>query len=219
MTIQKHKRTTLFAATFLMSVASFTACGGDEDSGGANCAAGEACGGDVVGTWQIQDSCAYGNFIDTMDTMCSETTVDASGLKMTGTMAFKADKTYTTNSVLNGTMKMKMPSSCLNDESGSLTCEQFGALFTAFSALGGGNEISIQCSGTTTCACDLKFNSAKNEEVGNYALNGKKITLTSNDEDNEPETSDYCVKGSALSMSQAASAGSTGSATIKLTKK
>lgn len=154
-----------------------------------------------------------------MDTMCSDTAVDASDLKMTGTMAFKADKTYATNSILNGTMKMTMPASCLKDGTTSLTCEQFGALFTAFSALGGGDEISVQCSGTATCACVLKFNNAKSDEDGKYALNGNRISLTSSEPDSAPETSDYCVKGSSLSMSQTASAGSTGNATIKLTKK
>jgi hypothetical protein len=148
----------------LLSLASIASCGGDDDdSGGAKCGAGAPCGGDVIGTWQIQESCAYGSFVDQMDSMCSGGTVDANGMKITGTWKFNADKTYASDTVLNGTTKVTIPESCLKGDGVSLTCQQFGAFYGALAALGGG-EVTADCTGSSTCSCNIKFKDAKDNE-------------------------------------------------------
>lgn len=193
----------LAAALFLLSAGFLIGCGGDDGGGDAQCASVTGCGGDIVGTWEVKDSCAYGNFLGDMDAMCQEAKLDMSGLRVTGSQTFLANKTYSTSMAVNGTMKMTLPSTCLADEDEEdISCKQFSDVYGALLVLAGDNTISLKCTGTATCVCTFTFNDAKSEDQGTYALNGNTVTEQSSDEDEEPTTSTYCAEGNTLSLSE-----------------
>ena len=215
--IKPHSYETALVATFLLlSGPLLTACGGDSDDD--SCSARAACGGNVVGTWEIKSSCAAGRIETPMDEMCKEATVDARDLRMTGTMTFKADNTYTTNAVVNGTMKTVLPTSCLQGGGQSITCAQLDAFMKGLTALTGSDELVSSCKGSSECECTFTFKNAKVDEDGTYSIAGTKITQTSSDDEDEPETFDYCADRSTLTLSQTITNGSGGSSLV-LSKK
>lgn len=217
------RRSTLALALALALPAGLVAsCNSDAAStSAAQCQSTPACGGDVVGTWQIGSSCTKGTFADLMNAMCKEATGDGSGLTVTGSYVLNADKTYATSTVTNGIAKITFPAACLKDAvSGTpLTCQQFATTFGALLALAGpGSAPTLQCSGTTSCACDITFKEVKEEAKGQYTLASNRLSLKSAGND-DPDVFDYCVKGTTLTLSPVGSAGEMPQGTITLNRK
>src|SRR5258708_28850460 len=74
-------------------------CGGS----GGTCGNTAACGGDVMGTWKITSSCiSVDTSSMTLNTGCAGETATGSGFKITGTITFNADMTYSSSSTLTG---------------------------------------------------------------------------------------------------------------------
>ena len=183
-----------------------TACGSSSDSGGG-CGTESACGGDVVGTWQVSSSCLAVDASSMMGSMgCPGATTSASGTKITGTITYSADKTFTSNLTTSGSLVITLPASCLTQQGVTVTCAQLqqalnGTMNATFSSAtctesGGG------------CACSVALNAVTSNETGTYSTSGGVLTQT--DTSGIPDDSNYCVQGGQLSLAAGASAMSSG---------
>src|SRR5579871_1941950 len=61
----------------------------------ASCGTVEPCGGDVIGTWKVENTCLVngGLMMDASD-ICAGATLDTTGISGMGMMTFAADGTY-----------------------------------------------------------------------------------------------------------------------------
>ncbi len=198
-------------------------CGG----GGSACENVGACGGDLVGDWDIVSYCAAtsvsgaGAGLDMagagLDNFCSQATVDTSGIRVTGSMSFKPDMTYTETETLSGTMSMTLPAACLRQGNVTATCAQVEQ--SANAGLSGDPTTRdaigpIKCSGSAGggCACRMPFSQPAAMGTGVYSTSGSVLTQSGSDQ------SDYCVKGTTLYLkphqSMTMSMGSMGSVDV-----
>jgi len=176
----------------------FVGCGDDDSDGGsgsggdgdgdgdapiADCSTFAACGGDIVGSWTIQEAC-LGDF-NPVEDFCSEATVDLSSVSFSGSVEYLADGTYSVSSTQSGSVTVSIPASCLT---GVTDCNTL-------------DSDEFDCSGDATDSCDCTSSAADTvTETGTYATSGNDVTLTPTGDD--PETSTYCVEGDVLKLRQ-----------------
>jgi len=180
-----------------------TSSGGSGGSGGAvaSCTNVTACGGNVVGTWNVASSClkvsgkldvsAFG-----LDPNCMATV--SGSLQVTGSWTAKADGTYTDNTTTSGTEQIEMSAVCLNLSGTTTTCDRISA---PFSALGYSSVTCTQaatggctCTGTVQQTGGLGIPSPDPQTSGNYTTANN--TLTNDGAANFP----YCVAGGTLTL-------------------
>jgi hypothetical protein len=196
--------TTCLAAMMVLS-----GCG---DSGDGTCGNTPACGGDIVGAWTITSACL--NPGSRTSAACQGTS-DIANIKLTGTVTYNADLTYTANTMFSGSETVTLPLSCLPSSNGQATCDQLGQQFR-----GDPSTQTVTCSGTTTCSCKIVFANETSMTTGTYSTTAAGVE-TDTPTVGEPSQSDYCVKGKTLTLSPHADAGMMGqsiSGTITLTK-
>src|SRR5438445_10933653 len=80
------------------------------DSGGGTCANTAACGGDVVGTWNITSSCVSATPSMMSSASCPGAKTTSSNLTATGTIVYRADMTYSSNFMVSGSVTVFQPS-------------------------------------------------------------------------------------------------------------
>ena len=104
-------RTLLFLP--LIAIMVVGACGGDgggdgggDDDGAGDCGKVAACGGNVVGDWNVKATCVQGTL---PVELCPSATADLSGLKSTGIVSYKADGTYSSNTTVSGKIGINYP--------------------------------------------------------------------------------------------------------------
>jgi hypothetical protein len=156
--------------------------------GGASCTSMSACGGDIVGTWKVTDSCAVANI--NLDNICAGASAVLT-YAISGTLTFNADGTIV--QALTGTILAHehYPSGC---QPGGKTCEQFGQGAAAAADAG----VTGSCSTDAAGACDCDFvEPGKVDDPGvSYSTSGG--TLTTVAQSGRTSTAAYCVKGNVL---------------------
>jgi hypothetical protein len=169
-------------------VLAVSGCGGDDNkSGGPACNAFTPCGGDVVGTWQVKDSCMQGKL--TVDG-CPTASITFDGVKTTGTMTFNADKTGTASITTTGGVKMSLPQSCLAGQ----TCASIDAVLKTELATETMTEFSsVACSGTDPCTCVYTLKGTPSNDGGSWSTSGSVLTQGT-------DKADYCVAGQELKV-------------------
>jgi hypothetical protein len=159
---------------------------GGTGGGSASCATASPCGGNLVGTWKVTQSCltATGD----LNSLCDGGGVSANiAFMFSGTVTYNADGTYSSAFTGTETAHDQFPSGCAPF---GATCEQLGQ-----QVIDGG---TISCSTDTAgvCTCDsvapLKDT---NPTSGTYSTTGSTLTTT---QDGMTSTSSYCVQGSVL---------------------
>ena len=105
-----------------------SACGGS--SSNASCGSQTACGGDVVGTWKVESSCASASSSFAPFAIPSSgekpnacpSTLSPSGVTVFGTLTFGSDSTYSFTLVEGGSIRYTILSSCptTNGQTGEL---------------------------------------------------------------------------------------------------
>lgn len=202
----------------LAVVTMLAGCGGSSDGMCGNTA---ACGGNIVGAWKITNSCIsvdVSSMADGFD--CPGGTAVPSGFKITGNVTYSADMTYATNTTVSGNVIVTMPSTCLMEGGITLTCGQLQQGVQA--SLAGTPFTSATCSASGSgCACTLVLSPQASTSTGTYTTTAAGL-LTETEAGGTPDRSDYCVKGSSLTISPEAGASMMGqdgvSGTITLTK-
>jgi hypothetical protein len=199
------------AATLAFGLSS---CG---SSGGGSCGTVQPCGGDPTGTWKLSTACFSDESTSTelaqLTQLCPTATATLSDVSATGTIAFRADATYTEMLTESATVHATVPPSCLVRGGVTLTCAQLPALIALLSGLSGGPVVS--CTGSSTCSCTSRVTAITANTSGTWSHAGTSITLTAADgtEDGGP----YCVQGNQIhliNVDMTMSMGSMGAAKI-----
>jgi len=177
-------------------------CGGDDGTGGSatpRCAAFEACGGNVVGTWQSTSFCTSQPLEQVMDSTMGEPACSGTYRSVTATLnetiTLNADGTYqdTAAVIMNGRLVLEIP--CINALSdSSVTAAQLPSLCSSFqdSLTSQAMFTSATCSVVSnTCACDFGAR-VDNQASGTYAVTGSTLTT------DQGGSTTFCVQGSEL---------------------
>jgi hypothetical protein len=153
----------------------------------ARCGTFEACGGDIVGTWGIEESCARAGPAEG----CLQSTVTYSSYNRTGTYEFSESGELVMNERTRYSLHQSMPLSCLDGAS----CVTFESLLE--SDVGGAGQ-TVDADATcresgSSCSCDVTASIAE-MLTGSYEIDGSTLVLSSGVE------YEYCVDGSELSL-------------------
>jgi hypothetical protein len=188
-----------------------SACSGSDESSG-KCSNSSGCGGNVVGNWKVTSSCTSVDLGSMMNSTCPNETVSTSGLKVSGSVTFGADLTYTSNFTLNGSISLTIPSSCLTQNGITLTCDQLSQAFAAQPMMMGTSAGS--CSKASGgCSCKATVSDQTTTETGTYTTTASGA-LTLMPSTGTTETDTYCVKGSTLTLSPSSDTTSSGTVTL-----
>jgi len=171
----------------------------------ASCSAsGAPCGGNVVGTWNVQSSCltVSGNLDLALTGLNCPAPPVSGSLQVTGSLTANANTTYTDNTTTTGTEHFMLAPACLMISGTTTTCDgitgpiQGGLGFPSLSctdAAGGG----CSCTATIQQTGGVGLPSPAPSTTGNYATSGNTLTLTGGGGDARYS---YCVAGSTLTV-------------------
>jgi hypothetical protein len=171
-------------------------CGSNSSAGGssgATCEAVTACGGDLTGDWKVIAVCVDQTSLDAQaKQICDSASVALVSPKVTGSIAYKADKTFTqTASTADATAEFTLAASCLKQGSATFTCDEVQAELNPDAAAPATTCVAASGGG---CKCSAKVHESSMSS-GTYALSGTSVTLTAG---TDIEKQDYCVKGDKL---------------------
>jgi hypothetical protein len=167
-------------------VALVAACGGSTTSGGDNSpACSAACGGDIVGRWQLVSTCGPSTYPMTMGSCTEPYTVERIGVTVTGTMEFLSDGTCSESMTFSGTSRMTYPAACLTIGGYTVTCNQLGTGCVAASAGG--------------CACTTTVANQTLAATGTYSTSGSALTIQTTTS-SSPSQYEYCAQGNRLTL-------------------
>jgi hypothetical protein len=153
------------------------------------------CGGDIVGTWQVQSFCESNVTSDTSATsFCPSATVSTSGVTASGTLTFGSDNSYSTALTLSGDLLYTLPNSCLT--SYGATCAQLSA--SADLTGTGFTAVTCQQAGAN-CNCDFTLAPTTDPASGAYVISGTSVTLNSTAGDTSEDA--YCATDTELQIS------------------
>src|SRR5262249_37824238 len=119
-------------------------------AGGAACPNGTACGGDVVGTWNVTSSCLTVNGqldLGLVGAGCPTTAVTGS-LQVTGTFTANANGTYSGAPITSGDEHFALGPSCLTISSTPVTCDGAAGFIKNL------GYATLTCTSTTGGGCD-----------------------------------------------------------------
>ena len=175
--------------------------------GGSSCPNVTACGGSVVGTWNVSSSCLTLSATNLdisaagLDpSMCTNVKLTGN-ITVSGTWTANANGTYTDNTITSGTTTAELPSGCLNLSGTRVTCDGisrpfeglgFSAVTCVDAATGGG----CTCTGTIQHPGSMGRLSVDPQMSGGYTTANNTITT-----DSVPEAKySYCVSGNMLTL-------------------
>lgn len=189
------RRTSIGAAAVLASALA-GGCSGDV---GASCGTFAACGGDVVGIWNVAGACSSADGLGGGD-FCPGATADTSGVSITGKLTYRADMTYETSMTFSGQASMTLPASCLMMGGVTITCASLEAQLKG--ALTGEPDSifeKVTCTGSSSCTCTVAYKPSTQMEAGKYSTSGNVLSTTPTG-DSFADKADYCVKGTELDL-------------------
>lgn len=162
---------------------------GGTGGGSASCASGSACGGDIVGTWKVTQSCVTATL--DLSSVCAGASGELSYMFI-GTVTYNADKTYSSALSATVTGHEHYPSGCAPH---GLTCAQLEQ--SGSQAVDAGKIISYSCStdAAGACNCESVTPETSTNTPGTYSTSGGTLTTTDN---GMTSTGSYCVQGGAL---------------------
>jgi hypothetical protein len=167
-------------------------CGGSD---GGSCGTVAACGGDIVAEWTIVDACLSASGSALFGDFCPTATVDAAGLKASGTASYRADMTFDATITLSGSVAFVLPASCLTMQGITLTCAQLDqAVKQAMMDDPDPSIQSISCSGSGSCRCTAQMTPTTSPGSGTYSTSGSTLI------ENGATSGEYCVKGNELHL-------------------
>jgi hypothetical protein len=190
-----------------------TATGGSVSSGGA-CTEVTACGGDLVGTWEVKSQCLTFDGdadISYLGLACVPNVSTTKGaLKVTGTLTLGADGKFKDATTTTGSETWQIDKTCLILSGTKVSCESIGTTFQG--ALMSFGYETFACNNAVAsggCACAATINTAApngrpggmgtlyNDAYtrGTYRTDGNKLTL------GDSISYTYCVTGNTMTVS------------------
>jgi hypothetical protein len=160
---------------------------GNTGAGGASCVSVPACGGNIVGTWRVTQSCVTAT--KDLSSTCPGATTEITFV-VAGTITYNADGTYVSTPVANpATVHEYFPAGCMPF---GLSCDQLGQ--SSFDA-GGMTSGACSMDATGACICDGTIPTTATGDSGTYSTSGGTLTLM---KDGGTSSSSYCVQGNLL---------------------
>jgi hypothetical protein len=173
----------------------------DDDDGNGSCAEVQGCGGDVVGVWEIVDTCAA-LAPPANQTGCAAN-VTYGEVDAAGQFEFTADGQVITNINLTMHATFNFTEACLTEQTGNqvtlddqATCD---ALATGARQAEGVTSVTCTLSGRA-CVCPATFESA-NEGMGTWMASGTNLI------DEDGTVLPYCVSSDTLTFGGQTEAG------------
>ena len=162
-------------------------------NGGSTCAAITPCGGDLVGTWMIQDVCLSATALDTGSAACSGATFNLTPFSATGSISFKADNTMVSSAVISFHETVNYPPSCYTEAQ----CTAFVDLLSTQASVS-----NAHCSydAGTGCSCSLD-STQPSMSSGTYQIQGSNVTIMTTGSD-KVGVDEFCVSGDTLRLFQ-----------------
>ncbi|MBI2894307.1 MAG: hypothetical protein HYY06_12210 [Deltaproteobacteria bacterium] len=165
-------------------------CGGDDDddddSGGLSCSS-AACGGDITGVWNINESCP--GVEGAAPEECPNAVIDiTSGPDISGTATFVADGTYSMDVHVTAQVEVTVPPECTLN--GTIRCDSLPAMFEEDAPGATCADGAVE----NSCDCSLPVETDADEN-GTWTVNGSTLTTVADGETNE---SQFCVQGDDL---------------------
>jgi hypothetical protein len=160
---------------------------GGTGGSGASCPSVSPCGGNIVGTWKVTQSCVTAT--DDLSNTGSGCPGASAVLDFMygGTITYNADQTFDSTITVSEVAHEHFPSGCMPF---GLTCQQLGQ-----SAMDAGvGSCSTDAQGG--CTCDATTTLATTTPNGTYSVSGSRTTSTS--AAGKTSTGSYCVQGSVL---------------------
>jgi hypothetical protein len=163
------------------------------------CPNGTACGGDLVGTWQVSSSCLVlsGDMDIGMVGLGCRTVPVTGSVQVTGAWTAKSDGTYIDATTTKGSMTFPLAPACISAFSTTVRCSDVGAVF---SLMGWTDTMCSQtgdqcfCKAQTTLVGALGLPSPFASDTGDYTISNGELRV---DEENQYL---YCVAGSKLTL-------------------
>jgi len=179
--------------------------GGAGDAGvGEACTDFTACGGSLLGTWQLTSTCF---FMPPAASGCAAETVDAATFHESGSYVFNNDLTYSASVIPSGTLGFTMPQSCTPAQPIATTCAVFNSTYSSLVSQPGSPYASAGCAVSgTDCVCTFTFNGQTVTATGTYVVGTDTVTLTRAGSTTST-TNNFCVQGTALSLDAVSLAG------------
>ena len=193
--------------------------GGSAGAGGAGasgtCTDFTACGGSLLGTWQLTSTCF---FMPPAASGCADETVDAATFHESGSYVFNSDLTYAASVTPSGTLGFTMPQSCTPAQAIATTCAVFNSTYSSLVSQPGSPYASAGCAVSgTDCVCTFTFNGQAVSATGTYAVGTDTVTLTRAGS-TTATTNNFCVQGTELSLDAVSLAGTAVVGPAMLTK-
>jgi len=179
--------------------------GGAGDAGvGEACTDFTACGGSLLGTWQLTSTCF---FMPPAASGCAAETVDAATFHESGSYVFNNDLTYSASVIPSGTLGFTMPQSCTPAQPIATTCAVFNSTYSSLVSQPGSPYASAGCAVSgTDCVCTFTFNGQTVTATGTYVVGTDTVTLTRAGSTTST-TNNFCVQGTSLSLDAVSLAG------------
>ena len=168
--------------------------------GGTSCPDVTACGGSVIGTWNVTSSClALSGDMDVSLASLGCKTVPVTGsLQVTGTWIANSNGTYSDNTVTSGSVTFPLAAACLSVSSVNVACDKAAGAITAL------GWATATCSNDSSghCNCSATANQTGGVGVvspwamtsGNYTTSGSSL------ETDATVDYSYCVPGNTLTV-------------------
>jgi hypothetical protein len=173
---------------YLVLLSACFACGGESDDDGdlAICSGFQACGGDLVGQWDIESICVFAR-TQQLAPECPQATLTYSEVSASGEVTFDESGGYAPEELLEASARVSMPSACTAQGS----CDAFARAVEADAAMDGA-ELSVTCvTSGDTCHCEIEMR-CRRQVPGSYEVSGNILFIDSH------EAQEYCVTGDTL---------------------
>jgi hypothetical protein len=179
-------------------------------SAAASCAAPfAACGGNVVGTWNLATACVS-KFVNPGNMACPASTAQLME-NVSGSITFNDDGTFITNASTAIVETLTVPATCLMDAGTTETCSQLQSSFNQPTEAGPPPAVaSCTSAGMGGCSCQLTDTLMGGGQKDSYSTLNTRIALGG------APPAEYCVQGNTLRLETEVSNGMPGSATITL---
>ncbi|HTB78212.1 MAG TPA: hypothetical protein VK762_33440 [Polyangiaceae bacterium] len=168
------------------------------DAAGGTCGKVAACGGDIVGTWNIVTACASASSSSTSNTMCPNESLQSTSLTASGTATFNADMTYSVDVTESLSETVIVPTSCLTVGTTTITCDELSTAFGGALATDAGAPMATCTSSGGNCDCTISLSGLSTHETGTYTLSNNSVVTTPMG--GTASSGDYCVQGNTLHL-------------------
>src|SRR5258706_517889 len=171
---------------------------------GGLCPSSGACGGNIVGTWNITSSCLDVDVSGSIPNYCPTATAKPVDVQIRGTVTYQADLTFSRQITFSGGVAITFPASCLTtgdaggDAGKPMTCDQL-----AQELMLDVNYASVTCvAAASGCACTGTLSPQTTQiKTGMYTATSTGLLIETETGRATPDTSDYCIMGDTLRTS------------------